>query len=124
MEDLHVVERVLTKTYNIPNLHIVDAMACPTFSIEDTFHKGELHTVRVLGFGGAVHYNRLFDIGEGTSGRVTGTSGHIWNTLLQAGELLANGDNSNKEIRIFASFVSPSHEGLINLLARALKVRA
>ena len=122
-EDVKVIQKCLNGTYTIPNLHLVDARSSPTIVLPDTERPNGRLKIRLLGLGGGIVYEHFFNIGQGSDG-VAGEEGRIWVTLLQVGELLelAEKSYSDDEIRIFMSHASAHKEGIVNMLARAVKV--
>lgn len=122
-EDVRVIQKCRNGTYTIPNLHLVDACSSPTITLADAERPGERLKVRLLGLGGDIVYEHFFNIGQGSDG-VAGEEGRIWATLLQVGELLelAEKSHGDDEIRILMSHASAHKEGIVNMLARAVKV--
>ncbi|KNC72756.1 hypothetical protein SARC_14684, partial [Sphaeroforma arctica JP610] len=105
--DATVIDRIKEGTCIIPNLNILD---------EGTSHK--INGVRLLGLGGDIVYDRLFDHGK-AQGLVPGESGYIWSTMFQIVRLLQTARETfdKKETRIFCAYKSLGKEALIALLA-------
>lgn len=79
-EDVHVLEKLRRKQYDIPNLHVIDEANAGLIEL------GSLR-LRLLGLGGPFIPNKLLDHGSANS-TIAGTTGQTWITLLQIGELL------------------------------------
>lgn len=114
-EDVHVVERLRTGEYTVPNLHMLD---------EATTHAIEVGGVRVrlLGLGGAVVLHKLFDNGSG-QGTIAGGQGAMWTTMLQLGELVETAQQvyDPSEVRILVTHASPGRDALLAQAALALR---
>lgn len=80
-EDVRVLEKLRTKDYNIPNLHILDEATTAVIEVGGV-------RIRLFGLGGAVVLHKLFDVGEGEA-TIAGGQGTMWTTLLQIGELVS-----------------------------------
>lgn len=115
-EDITVIEKFRSGSYSIPNLHIIDEVSTNVITTSTGFK------IRLFGLGGSLVLHRLFDNGTGNFS-IAGSSGVMWTTILQIGQLLTTARKSfdPKEIRIFVSHSSPSREGLYTQLALALR---
>ncbi|KAJ4468728.1 hypothetical protein J3R30DRAFT_1598991 [Lentinula aciculospora] len=114
-EDVVIMEKFRAKTYEVPNLNILD---------EATTHLLDLGGVklRLLGLGGAVVPHKMFDNGDG-SATIAGGQGTMWTTTLQIGELVdtAQRIHDPSETRLLVTHASPGREGLIAQLALVCK---
>ncbi|KAJ3729588.1 hypothetical protein C8R42DRAFT_652453 [Lentinula raphanica] len=114
-EDVIILEKFRAKTYEVPNLHILD---------EATTHLLELGSVklRLLGLGGAVVPHKMFDNGDGQA-TIAGGQGTMWTTTLQLGELVdtAQRVHNPSETRLLVTHASPGREGIIAQLALVCK---
>ncbi|KAI8060336.1 hypothetical protein BC940DRAFT_312120 [Gongronella butleri] len=115
-EDVSILEKLRSKEYTIPNLHILD---------EATTHLLDVGGVklRLFGLGGAVIQHKLFDNGDGTD-TIAGGAGTMWTTALQIGELVETAQKVHdpSETRLLVTHASPGREGLLAQLALFLKV--
>ncbi|KAF5390075.1 hypothetical protein D9757_003751 [Collybiopsis confluens] len=114
-EDVVILEKFRAKTYDVPNLFILD---------EATTHLLDLGGVklRLLGLGGALVPHKMFDNGEGNA-TIAGGQGTMWTTTLQIGELVdtAQRVHDNSETRLLVTHASPGREGIIAQLALVCK---
>ncbi|KAJ3856184.1 hypothetical protein EV368DRAFT_32987 [Lentinula lateritia] len=114
-EDIVIMEKFRAKTYEVPNLNILD---------EATTHLLDLGGVklRLLGLGGAVVPHKMFDNGDG-SATIAGGQGTMWTTTLQLGELVdtAQRVHDQSETRLLVTHASPGREGIIAQLALVCK---
>ncbi|KAJ3918256.1 hypothetical protein F5877DRAFT_42917 [Lentinula edodes] len=114
-EDIVIMEKFRAKTYEVPNLNILD---------EATTHLLDLGGVklRLLGLGGAVVPHKMFDNGDG-SATIAGGQGTMWTTTLQLGELVdtAQRVHDPSETRLLVTHASPGREGIIAQLALVCK---
>lgn len=114
-EDVLILEKFRAKTYDVPNLNIID---------EATTHLLDLGGVklRLLGLGGAVVPHKMFDNGDGNA-TIAGGQGTMWTTTLQLGELVdtAQRVHDPSETRLLVTHASPGREGLIAQLALVCK---
>lgn len=122
-EDVKVVERVASGAYTIPNLHLINPRSSPSFEIGDSKIRGEKRTIRLFGLGGSITYHKSFDLGEGGS-HSAGRDGSMWSTVLHIGEILEAAETfvDPNEIRVLMTHTTALKEGLVNLLARIIKV--
>lgn len=113
-EDVHIVERIRSGEYQVPNLHLMD---------ESTTHVIDIGSLRLrlLGLGGAVVPHKLFDHGS-APGTMAGAHGTMWTTMLQLGELFESAQHAYDpaEVRILVSYGAPGRDVLIDQLAHAL----
>ncbi|KAH9963341.1 hypothetical protein BC827DRAFT_1266618 [Russula dissimulans] len=114
-EDILILEKLRTGTYDVENLHLIDEATTRCLDIGGI-------KLRLLGLGGAFVPHKMFDNGEG-SATIAGGNGTIWATALQIGELV---DTSQRvfdptETRLLITHASPGREGIISSLALALK---
>ncbi|KAI9438515.1 hypothetical protein H4582DRAFT_1814033 [Lactarius indigo] len=114
-EDVLLLEKLRTGTYDIENLHLIDG------ATTHCLHIGRIK-LRLLGLSGAFVTHKLFDSGEGTT--FAGGNGTIWVTALQIGELIdtAQGVYDPAETRLLVTHTSPGREAILASLALALKV--
>jgi hypothetical protein len=114
-EDVLVLEKFRSASYNIHNLHIID---------EATSHLLDLAGVklRLLGLGGALVPHKMFDNGDGNA-TIAGGQGTMWTTALQIGELVDTAQRvfDQSETRLLVTHASPGREGIISQLALVLK---
>lgn len=114
-EDVAILEKLRSKEYQIPNLHILD---------EATTHLLDVGGVklRLFGLGGAVIQHKLFDNGEGTD-TIAGGAGTMWTTALQIGELVETAQKvyDPSETRVLVTHASPGREGLLAQLSLHIK---
>ncbi|CAO3625684.1 unnamed protein product [Cunninghamella blakesleeana] len=114
-EDVAILEKLRSKEYIIPNLHILD---------EATTHLLDIGGVklRLFGLGGAVIQHKLFDNGEGTD-TIAGGAGTMWTTALQIGELVETAQKvfDSSETRVLVTHASPGREGLLAQLSLHIK---
>ncbi|CAO3617431.1 unnamed protein product [Cunninghamella echinulata] len=114
-EDVAILEKLRSKEYHVPNLHILD---------EATSHLLDIGGVklRLFGLGGAVIQHKLFDNGEGTD-TIAGGAGTMWTTALQIGELVETAQivYDPSETRVLVTHASPGREGLLAQLSLHLK---
>ncbi|KIK70083.1 hypothetical protein GYMLUDRAFT_34546 [Collybiopsis luxurians FD-317 M1] len=114
-EDVIILEKFRAKTYEVPNLFIID---------EATTHLLDLGGVklRLLGLGGALVPHKMFDNGDGNA-TIAGGQGTMWTTTLQIGELVdtAQRVHDNSETRLLVTHASPGREGIIAQLALVCK---
>ena len=113
-EDVHIVERVRSGEYQVPNLHLMD---------ESTTHAIDVGSLRLrlLGLGGAIVPHKLFDHGS-APGTMAGGHGTMWTTMLQLGELFESAQHvyDPAEVRILVSYGAPGRDVLIDQLAHAV----
>jgi hypothetical protein len=114
-EDILLLEKLRTGTYDVENLHLIDEATTRCLDIGGI-------KLRLLGLGGAFVPHKMFDNGEG-SATIAGGNGTIWTTALQIGELV---DTSQRvydptETRLLITHASPGREGIIAALALVLK---
>lgn len=114
-EDVHVLKKFADGSYHVPNLYILNQDSSFTISLDGS-------TLRLFGLGGAFLYHRFFDIGHG-SPTVAGADGVMWSTLIQLGNLIELSERYKdpNEVRVLVTHVSPGKEGLVNVLANAVK---
>jgi hypothetical protein len=114
-EDILVLEKLRTGTYEIENLHIIDEATTRCLDIGGI-------KLRLLGLGGAFVPHKMFDNGEG-SATIAGGNGTIWTTALQIGELVDTAQRvyDPTETRLLITHASPGREGIIASLAFVLK---
>ncbi|KAJ3999910.1 hypothetical protein F5050DRAFT_1804604 [Lentinula boryana] len=114
-EDVDILEKFRAKTYEVPNLNILD---------EATTHLLDLGGVklRLLGLGGAVVPHKMFDNGDGHA-TIAGGQGTMWTTTLQIGELVDTAQRAHdpSETRLLVTHASPGREGIIAQLALVCK---
>jgi hypothetical protein len=115
-EDVHVLKKFADGSYHVPNLYILSPDASFTVPV------GE-YSLRLFGVGGAFLYHRLFDIGPHGTPQVSGDEGAMWTTLIQLGNLIELSERYKdpKEVRILVAHVCPGKEGLVNILASAVR---
>eukprot|EP01134_Creolimax_fragrantissima_P006033 CFRG6033T1 len=109
-EDVHVIEKVRDGLYVIPNLNILDES-----------HSHKINDVRLLGLGGDIDYDRLFDHGDSESD-IAGECGYVWSSLFQIAQLLqtAKATYNKSETRLFCTFVSCGKDALVALLSKRI----
>ena len=114
-EDILLLEKLRTGTYDIENLHLLDEATTRCLDIGGI-------KLRLLGLGGAFVTHKMFDNGEG-SATIAGGQGTIWTTALQIGELVdtAQRVHDPTETRILITHASPGREGILASLALVLK---
>lgn len=114
-EDVNVINKFADGSYHVPNLYILNQDSSFTIPLDGS-------TLRLFGLGGAFLYHRFFDIGHG-SPTAAGADGVMWSTLIQVGNLieLAERHKDPNEVRVLVTHVSPGKEGLVNVLANAIK---
>lgn len=114
-EDVSVLNKFADGSYHVPNLYILNQDSSFTISLDG-------NTLRLFGLGGAFLYHRFFDIGHG-SPTTAGADGVMWSTLIQLGNLidLSERYKDPNEVRILVTHVCPGKEGLVNVLANAIK---
>jgi hypothetical protein len=114
-EDILLLEKLRTGTYDIENLHVIDEATTRCLDIGGI-------KLRLLGIGGAFVPHKLFDNGEG-SATIAGGNGTIWTTALQIGELVDTAQRvyDPTETRLLITHASPGREGVIASLALVLK---
>jgi len=115
-EDILILEKLRTGTYDIENLHLIDEATTRCLDIGGI-------KLRLLGLGGAFVPHKMFDNGEGGA-TIAGGNGTIWATALQIGELVDTAQRvfDPTETRLLITHASPGREGIIASLALALKV--
>lgn len=115
-EDVHVLKKFADGSYHVPNLYILSPDSSFTVPV------GE-YSLRLFGVGGAFLYHRLFDIGHHGTPQVSGDEGVMWATLIQLGNLIELSERYKdpKEVRILVTHVCPGKEGLVNILASAIR---
>ena len=114
-EDILLLEKLRTGTYDVENLHLIDEATTRCLDIGGI-------KLRLLGLGGAFVPHKLFDNGEG-SATIAGGNGTIWTTALQLGELVDTAQRvfDPTETRLLISHASPGREGVLASLALVLK---
>ena len=114
-EDILLLEKLRTGTYDIENLHLIDEATTRCLDIGGI-------KLRLLGLGGAFVPHKMFDNGEG-SATIAGGNGTIWTTALQLGELVDTAQRvyDPTETRLLITHASPGREGVIASLALVLK---
>ncbi|KAF8490950.1 hypothetical protein F5888DRAFT_1637849 [Russula emetica] len=114
-EDIVLLEKLRTGTYDIENLHLIDEATTRCLDIGGI-------KLRLLGLGGAFVPHKMFDNGEG-SATIAGGNGTIWTTALQIGELVDTAQRvyDPTETRLLITHASPGREGVIASLALVLK---
>lgn len=114
-EDILLLEKLRTGTYDIENLHVIDEATTRCLDIGGI-------KLRLLGLGGAFVPHKMFDNGEG-SATIAGGNGTIWTTALQIGELVDTAQRvyDPTETRLLITHASPGREGVIASLALVLK---
>jgi hypothetical protein len=114
-EDILILEKLRTATYDIENLHLIDEATTRCLDIGGI-------KLRLLGLGGAFVPHKMFDNGEG-SATIAGGNGTIWTTTLQMGELVDTAQRvyDPTETRLLITHASPGREGIIASLALVLK---
>ena len=114
-EDILLLEKLRTGTYDIENLHLIDEATTRCLDIGGI-------KLRLLGLGGAFVTHKMFDNGEG-SATIAGGNGTIWTTALQIGELVDTAQRvyDPTETRLLITHASPGREGVIASLALVLK---
>ena len=114
-EDILLLEKLRTGTYDIENLHLIDEATTRCLDIGGI-------KLRLLGLGGAFVTHKMFDNGEG-SATIAGGNGTIWTTALQIGELVDTAQRvyDPTETRLLVSHASPGREGILSSLALVLK---
>ena len=114
-EDIVVVEKFRTGTYDIENLHILDEATTRCLDLGGI-------KLRLLGLGGALVPHKMFDNGDG-SATIAGGQGTMWTTALQIGELVdtAQRVHDHTETRLLVTHASPGREGMIAQLALVLR---
>lgn len=114
-EDILLLEKLRTATYDIENLHLIDEATTRCLDIGGI-------KLRLLGLGGAFVPHKMFDNGEG-SATIAGGNGTIWTTALQIGELVDTAQRvyDPTETRLLITHASPGREGVIASLALVLK---
>ena len=114
-EDILILEKLRTGTYDIENLHLIDEATTRCLDVGGI-------KLRLLGLGGAFVLHKMFDNGEG-SATIAGGNGTIWTTTLQIGELVDTAQRvfDPTETRLLITHASPGREGIIASLALVLK---
>ncbi|KAI9507196.1 hypothetical protein F5148DRAFT_981701 [Russula earlei] len=114
-EDILVLEKLRTGTYDVENLHLIDEATTRCLDIGGI-------KLRLLGIGGAFVPHKMFDNGEGNA-TIAGGNGTIWTTALQIGELVDTAQRvfDPTETRLLITHASPGREGIIASLALVLK---
>jgi hypothetical protein len=114
-EDILLLEKLRTGTYDVENLHLIDEATTRCLDIGGI-------KLRLLGLGGAFVPHKMFDNGEG-SATIAGGNGTIWTTALQIGELVDTAQRvyDPTETRLLITHASPGREGIIASLALVLK---
>jgi len=114
-EDVQVLKKFSDGSYYVPNLYLLNPNSSFTISLG-------MHSLRLFGIGGAFLYHRLFDTGQGLP-MATGAEGVMWATIIQLGNLIELSERYKdpNEIRVLVSHVCPGKEGLVNILATAVK---
>jgi hypothetical protein len=114
-EDILILEKLRSGTYDIENLHLIDEATTRCLDIGGI-------KLRLLGLGGAFVLHKMFDNGEG-SATIAGGNGTIWTTTLQIGELVDTAQRvyDPSETRLLVTHASPGREGIIASLALVLK---
>lgn len=114
-EDILLLEKLRTGTYDVENLHVIDEATTRCLDIGGI-------KLRLLGLGGAFVPHKMFDNGEG-SATIAGGNGTIWTTALQIGELVDTAQRvfDPTETRLLITHASPGREGVIAALALVLK---
>ncbi|KAI0273103.1 hypothetical protein BGY98DRAFT_1120327 [Russula aff. rugulosa BPL654] len=104
-EDILLLEKLRTGTYDIENLHLIDEATTRCLDIGGI-------KLRLLGLGGAFVTHKMFDNGEG-SATIAGGNGTIWTTALQIGELVDTAQRvyDPTETRLLITHASPGREG-------------
>jgi Protein of unknown function (DUF2433) len=114
-EDILILEKLRTGTYDIENLHLLDEATTRCLDIGGI-------KLRLLGLGGAFVPHKMFDNGEGAA-TIAGGNGTVWTTILQIGELVDTAQRvfDPTETRLLVTHASPGREGIIASLALFLK---
>jgi uncharacterized protein DUF2433 len=114
-EDILLLEKLRTGTYDVENLHLIDEATTRCLDIGGI-------KLRLLGLGGAFVPHKMFDNGEG-SATIAGGNGTIWTTALQIGELVDTAQRvyDPTETRLLITHASPGREGIMASLALVLK---
>ena len=114
-EDIIVVEKFRTGTYDIENLHLLDEATTRCLDLGGI-------KLRLLGLGGALVPHKMFDNGDGNA-TIAGGQGTMWTTALQIGELVdtAQRVHDHTETRLLVTHASPGREGMIAQLALVLR---
>ena len=114
-EDILILEKLRTGTYDIENLHLLDEATTRCLDIGGI-------KLRLLGLGGAFVLHKMFDNGEGAA-TIAGGNGTVWTTILQIGELVDTAQRvfDPTETRLLVTHASPGREGIIASLALFLK---
>ncbi|KAI0269422.1 hypothetical protein BC834DRAFT_820350 [Gloeopeniophorella convolvens] len=114
-EDILLLEKLRTGTYDVENLHILDEATTRCLDIGGV-------KLRLLGLGGAFVPHKMFDNGEGNA-TIAGGNGTIWTTVLQIGELVDTAQRvfDPTETRLLITHASPGREGILASLALFLK---
>ncbi|KAI9457631.1 hypothetical protein BJY52DRAFT_1204537 [Lactarius psammicola] len=115
-EDILLLEKLRSGTYDIENLHLIVG------ATTRCLHIGRIK-LRLLGLGGAFVTRKLFDNGEGEGTTIAGGKGTTWITALQIGELVnaAQRVYDPTETRLLVTYASPGREGVLASLALVLK---
>jgi hypothetical protein len=114
-EDVTILEKFRSGTYNIENLHVIDEATTRCLDIGGV-------KLRLLGLGGAFVPHKMFDNGEGQA-TIAGGQGTMWTTALQMGELVDTAQRvfDPSETRLLVTHASPGREGIMAQLALVLK---
>lgn len=114
-EDILLLEKLRTGTFEVENLHLIDEATTRCLDIGGI-------KLRLFGLGGAFVPHKMFDNGEG-SATIAGGNGTIWTTALQIGELVDTAQRvyDPTETRLLITHASPGREGIIASLALVLK---
>nr|ODN87061.1 hypothetical protein L203_03835 [Cryptococcus depauperatus CBS 7841] len=117
VEDVKVIEKFRTGEYEVQNLAILDEATSRLVEVGGV-------KLRLLGLGGTVANHKLCECSlcEG-HGSIAGAQGTMWTTALQIGELIdtAQRSFSSDEVRLFVSTAPISRNGLMTLVANALR---
>ncbi|KAI0075394.1 hypothetical protein K474DRAFT_1646537 [Panus rudis PR-1116 ss-1] len=114
-EDVTILEKFRTGTYEIDNLHVLDEATTRCLDLGGV-------KLRLLGLGGALVPHKMFDNGDG-SATIAGGQGTMWITALQIGELVDTAQRvfDPTETRLLVTHASPGREGIMAQLALVLK---
>ncbi|RKO91061.1 hypothetical protein BDK51DRAFT_23033, partial [Blyttiomyces helicus] len=118
-EDVHVLDKFTNGTYMIPNLHIIYDSNSMSLNLSPS-----LAPLRLLGLGGALVSNSLFDHAEADCSQAGG-DGEMWASMLQVGQVVREAKETMEsgEIRVLVASVCPAVEALVGQLALCVQVR-
>ncbi|EIW82035.1 hypothetical protein CONPUDRAFT_102708 [Coniophora puteana RWD-64-598 SS2] len=114
-EDVFILEKFRSGSYNIENLHVLDEATTRCLDVGGV-------KLRLLGLGGALVPHKIFDNGDGNA-TIAGGQGTMWTTALQIGELVDTAQRvfDPTETRLLVTHSSPGREGIMAQLALVLK---